>query len=108
MQTALKPVQEISGTGDGDGFNDAIFHALLKHVEIVSNDFGVFAGWQAMARKDLSDNAFIITNGIGVPVAGKISQAIALFKEREENVFFGACKFEQNAIDVKNYGCINH
>jgi hypothetical protein len=61
-----------------------------------------------MARQDFGDDIFIITNGIGVPVAGKIFQPLALFKGNKEGIFFGAREFEQYAIDIKNYGCINH
>ena len=58
---------------------------------------------QAMAREDFRDDVFVVANGIGIPVAGKILQAVAPFKGNKEGIFLGAREFEKHAIDIKNY-----
>jgi hypothetical protein len=108
VESALKFIQKVTGTGDGNGSNDAIFQALFENVQIIGNDFGVFAIWQAMARQDFGDNVFIIANCIGISVAGKIFQPMAPFKGNKESIFFRAGEFEKHAIDIEDDRCINH
>jgi hypothetical protein len=63
---------------------------------------------QAMAREDFRDDVFVVANDIGIPVAGKILQAVASFKGNKEGIFLGAREFEEHAINIKNYCRISH
>ena len=80
----------------------------FENVQIVGNDFGVFMLRQAMTREDFGDDVFIIADGIGIPVAREVFQAIALFKRNKEGIFLGAREFEKHAIDIKDYRRISH
>ena len=80
----------------------------LRTSKVVGNDCGVFMLRQAMAREDFRDDVFVIANGIGIPVAGNVFQAIAPFKRNKEGIFLGAREFEKHAIDIKDYRRISH
>ena len=108
LQAAVKFLQKLQGAGNDDGFNRAIGQLQFENVQIIGNDWGVLMLRQAMAREDFRDDVFVVANGIGIPVARNVFQAIAPFKRNEEGIFLGAREFEKHAIDIKDYRRISH
>lgn len=103
FQVAKKILQKFHGSRNDDGLNDAICQLLFENVQVIGDDFGTFTLRQAMAREDFRDDVFVVTNGIGIPVAGNILQAVASFKWNKEGILLGAGEFEKHAIDIKDY-----